>query len=79
MVEASASDQILQAGIDLIKANASTVEEIETYYWKSSEGEVYLVMNAKCEELLGVRLDASHPIPYDAYLACIMEAFQQGR
>jgi hypothetical protein len=79
VVDTNASDQILEAGIDLIKAHASSVAEIVIYYEKLSEGAVYRVMNAKCEELLGVRLNGSHPIPYDAYLACIKEASQQGR
>lgn len=79
VLEANASNQILQAGMDLIKAHASSVAEIVIYYWEFSEGKVYLEMNAKCEELLGVRLNGSHPLPFDAYLACIMEAFQQGR
>jgi hypothetical protein len=77
VVQESVSDQILQAGVDLIKANASLVAEIVIYYWGFSEGEVYRVMNAKCEELLSVPLNASHPLPFDAYLACIVEAFQQ--
>ncbi|WP_028776940.1 hypothetical protein [Shimazuella kribbensis] len=69
------ADEVLQAGIDEIDQHASSIEEIETYYWKRSDGRVSIAMYAKCDEL-GVRLEALRLCPYDAYLACIMKALQ---
>lgn len=78
VVDASARMQILQAGIDLIKAHASTVEEIELYYWSKSNGEISMAMYTKCEELLGRRLAAGDPLPLHAYFHCLLVAVIQG-
>jgi hypothetical protein len=69
--------QILQAGIKLIQSHGSTPDEIETYYWRRSNGEVSALMFDMCEKLLGERLTASHPVPIHAYFHCLLVAVIQ--
>lgn len=79
MERARAESQILQAGIDLIRSHGRTADEIEDYYFKQSNGKVSELMYAKCEELLGVHLNSSHPVPIKAYFHCLLVAVIQER